>query len=127
MPKTNVVALRDERGRYLRGVRGGPGRPLGSRNKMREDFFADMHNAWLEHGREVIDRLIAERPEVFLLAMLKIAQVHHVEVGRPDDFNRPSSKEEALRHLEQSAGPKARKMLEDFLAKVAKLETDQKD
>ena len=39
-----------------------------------------MH-AWLEHGPNVIDRLIAERPEVFLLAMLKIAQVHRVEVG----------------------------------------------
>ena len=35
-----------------------------------------MHVAWLERGQEVIDRLIAERPEVFLLAMLKIAQVH---------------------------------------------------
>ena len=76
-------------------------------------------------GREVIDRLIAERPEVFLLAMLKIAQVHRVEVGRPQDFDRPSSKEEALLRLEQSAGPKARKMLEDFLAKVEKLEVDQ--
>ena len=79
----------------------------------------------LERGQEVIDRLITERPEVILLAMLKIAQVHRVEVGRPDDFDRPSSKEEALRRLEQSAGPKAHKMLEDFLAKVAKLEADQ--
>jgi hypothetical protein len=46
MPKTNVVAIRDERGRYLKGIPGGPGRPLGSRNKMRDDFFAD--TAWLE-------------------------------------------------------------------------------
>ena len=103
----------------------GPGRPLGSRNKLSEDFLVDMHVAWLEHGPEVINRLIAERPEVFLLAMLKIVQMHRVEVGRPDDFDRPPSKEEALRRLEQSAGPKARKMLEDFLAKVAKLEADQ--
>ena len=125
MPKTNVVTIRDERGRYLKGMPGGPGRPLGSRNKLSEDFLVDMHVAWLERGQEVIDRLIAERPEVFLLAMLKIAQVHRVEVGRPQDFDRPSSKEEALLRLEQSAGPKARKMLEDFLAKVEKLEVDQ--
>ena len=119
MPKTNVVAIRDERGRYLKGIAGGPGRPLGSRNKLRDDFFADMHAAWLERGPEVIDRLIAERPEVFLLAMLKITQVHRVEFDRPDP---PPSKEEALQRLEQRAGPKARKMLEDFLAKVEKLE-----
>ena len=122
---TQKALVRDEHGRWVKGFLGGPGRPLGSRNKLSEDFLVDMHVAWLEHGPEVINRLIAERPEVFLLAMLKIAQVHRVEVGRPDDFDRPSSKEEALRRLEQSAGPKARKMLEDFLAKVAKLEADQ--
>ena len=122
MPKSNVVAIRDERGRYLKGMRGGPGRPLGSRNKLREDFFADMHDAWLEHGPDVIDRLIAERPEIFLMAMLKIAQVHRVEIGQPEEFGRPSSKEEALRLLEQRAGPKARKMLESFLDKIDKLE-----
>ena len=122
MPKTNVVAIRDKRGRYLKGIPGGPGRPLGSRNKMREDFFADMHGAWLEYGPGVIHRLIAERPEIFLMAMLKITQVHRVELGRPEEFGRPSSKEEALRLLEQRAGPKARRMLESFLAKVEKLE-----
>jgi hypothetical protein len=81
-----------------------------------------MHTAWLEYGREVIERLIVERPEIFLMAMLKITQVHRVEIGQPEESGRPSSKEEALRRLEQSAGPKARKMLEDFLAKVERLE-----
>ena len=125
MPKTNVVAIRDERGRYLKGMPPGPGRPLGSRNKLSEDFLVDMHVAWLERGQEVIERLIAERPEVFLLTILQIAQVHRVEVGRPHSFDRPSSKDEALRRLEQSAGPKARKMLEDFLTKVEKLEQSE--
>jgi hypothetical protein len=81
MPQSNGVAIRDERGRYLKGMPGGPGRPLGSRNKLTEDFLADMHAAWLQHGQNVIDRLISERPDVFLLAMLKIAQVHRVEVA----------------------------------------------
>ena len=87
----------DERGRYLKGMPGSPGRPLGWRNKPGEDFFADMHGAWLERGRGVIYRLIAERPEIFLMAMLKITQVHRVQVGQPEQFDRPSSKEEALR------------------------------
>jgi hypothetical protein len=88
----------------------------------REDFLADMHAAWLEHGEAVIDRLVVERPEVFLLAMLKIAQVHRVEVNRSEEFGRPSSREEASRRLEERWGPAARKMFENFLAKVDKLE-----
>jgi hypothetical protein len=122
MPKNNVVPIRDERGPYLKGMPGGSGRPLGSRNKLREDFFADMHRAWLENGREVIERLIAERPEFFLAAILKITQVHRVEVGQPERFDKPCTREEALDRLERNAAPKARKMLENFLAKVERLE-----
>jgi hypothetical protein len=70
----------------------------------------------------VIDRIIAERPEVFLLAMLKLAQVYRVEVGQPSQFDRPATKEEALRRLEERRGPAARKMFEDFIAQVEKLE-----
>ena len=42
---SNDVAIRDDRGRYLKGMPGGPGRPRGSRNKLTEDFFADLHAA----------------------------------------------------------------------------------
>jgi hypothetical protein len=38
LPKDNVVAIRDERGRYLKDIPGGLGRPLESSNKLREDF-----------------------------------------------------------------------------------------
>ena len=102
LPKTNVIAIRDSRGRYLKGMPGGPGRPFGSRNKLREDFFA-------EHGPEGINWLIAERPELFLMATLKITQVHRVEVGQPENLGRPSSKGVALRLLEKRAGPKETK------------------
>ena len=74
-----------------------------------------MHTSWLEHGPDVINRLIAEQPEVFLQATLKIALVQRVEVGRPEAFDRPCCREEALQRLEESAGPKARKLLEGFL------------
>ena len=116
--------VRDQHG-HLKGFAGGPGRPLGSRNKLTEDFLGDMHAASLEHGPNVINRLIADQPEVFLQAILKIAQVHRVEVGRPEAFDRPRTREEALQRLEESAGPEARKLLEGFLKKVDKLERDQ--
>jgi hypothetical protein len=48
-------------------------------------LFADIHAAWLERGSEVIDRLIAERSEIFLIAMLKMTPVRRVEVYRPED------------------------------------------
>ena len=66
----NSVSIRDERGRYLKGIAGGPGRPAGSRNKLTEEFLGDLHAAWHEHGREAIDRVVAERPEVFLTRRL---------------------------------------------------------
>jgi hypothetical protein len=43
---SNDVAIRDERGRYLKGMPGGPGRPAGSRNKLTEYFLGDMLDAW---------------------------------------------------------------------------------
>ncbi len=54
----NSVSIRDERGRYLKGIAGGPGRPPGSRNRLTEDFLGDVHAAWLERGREAIDRVV---------------------------------------------------------------------
>jgi hypothetical protein len=86
----------DERGRYLKGMPGGPGRPLGSCNKPGEDFFADIHGAWLERGREVIYRLIAERPEIFLMAMLKINHAGASRPSRPTRELRPAVQQGAL-------------------------------
>ena len=72
---SNDVVIRDDRGRYLKGMPGGPGRPRGSRNKLTEDFFADLHAAWKEHGRAAIYRVIAERPEAFLAIVARTIDV----------------------------------------------------
>ena len=119
----NTVAIRDERGHYLKGMPGGPGRPLGSRNKLSEDFLRDLHVAWTAHGSAVLDRIITDRPEIFFLAMTKLALAHRVEQDQPQEFDdRPRPREQALQLLEQRAGPKARKMFERFLARIDKLE-----
>jgi hypothetical protein len=124
----NIVALRDEHGHYLKGMPGGPGRPLGSRNKLSEDYLRDMHVAWTAHGSAVLDRIITDRPEIFFLAMTKLALVHPVEQGQPRDFDdRPRPREQALEKLEQRAGPKARKMFERFLARIDKLERSEEE
>jgi hypothetical protein len=122
----NTVAIRNERGHYLKGMPGGPGRPPGSRNKLSEDFLRDLHVAWSTHGRAVLDRIITDRPEILFLAMTKLALVHSVEQSQPQEFDcRPRPREQALEMLEQRAGLKARKMLERFLARIDKLERSE--
>ena len=52
------------------GQSGNPkGAPLGTKRKMGEDFLADMHEAWLERGKEVIAKIIKNEPSVFLRVM----------------------------------------------------------
>jgi hypothetical protein len=57
---------RDARGRFLTGSDGGPGRKVGSRNRLGEAFIADLHDAWVKHGKDVIDRVIRDDPAQFL-------------------------------------------------------------
>jgi hypothetical protein len=120
------VAIRYERGHYLKGMARGPGRPAGSRNKLTEDFLGDMHAAWLERGREAIDRVIDERPEVFLAIVARTIDVRRVEVGRPGELQLVLSKEEILLKLEEQSGPEARKLFEECVARIEELEREQK-
>ena len=122
----NIVA-RDEHGRWLKGYSGGPGRSLGSPNKLCEDFLGDLHAAWLEHGNTVLDRVIAERPEVFFQAMVKLALVHRVEVGGPQAFDKPRTVEEALDQLEERVGPQGRREFEKFLRRMGQLEAEENE
>jgi hypothetical protein len=121
----NSVSIRDERGRYLKGIAGGPGRPAGSRNRLTEDFLGDLHAAWQKHGREAIDRVVAERPEMFLAIVAKTIDVRRVEVGQPEEFSRPPTKEAIIERLEQKAGPQARKLFEKFIRDMQKLQAEQ--
>ncbi len=123
--RENSVSIRDERGRDLKGIAGGPGRPAGSRNRLTEDFLGDLHAAWQEHGREAIDRVVADRPEIFLAIVAKTIDVRRVEVGQPGEFSLPPNKEAILERLEQKAGPQARKLFEKFVREVQKLEAEQ--
>src|SRR6516162_725997 len=121
----NSVAIRDERGRYLKGIAGGPGRPAGSRNRLTDDFLGDLHAAWQEHGREAIDRVVAEQPEKFLAIVAKTIDVRRVEVGQPGEFSAGPNKEAILKRLEQKGGPQARKLFEKFTQEMQKLQAEQ--
>jgi Family of unknown function (DUF5681) len=48
------------------GQSGNPaGRPRGSRGKLSEDFLADLHEAWQQHGPDALVRCAEQRPDAF--------------------------------------------------------------
>ena len=56
----------DEKGRFVTGCKGGPGRPEGSRNKLTEQFYVDLYGAWQKHGAAAITEMIKDRPGDFV-------------------------------------------------------------
>jgi hypothetical protein len=57
---------RNEKGHFLPGNNGGPGRPLGMKNKLSEDFIEDFHNAWREHGVAALNHMAKKEPSAFV-------------------------------------------------------------
>src|SRR6185295_5269724 len=42
------------------------GRPKGSRNKLGEEFVAALHDSFLVHGKETIEKVREDKPDVYL-------------------------------------------------------------
>jgi hypothetical protein len=57
---------RNDKGQFVLGHNGGPGRPKGSRNQLGEALLADLYADWLEHGAEAIRQVREERPADYL-------------------------------------------------------------
>lgn len=57
--------MRDEKGRFLTGTKGGPGRSVGSRNKLGEDFLTDALEAWRAKGKVSLERMADDHPDRF--------------------------------------------------------------
>jgi len=55
--------------KFKPGCAPGPGRPVGSRNKLTEAFLEKLNADFQEHGTEVIERVRQRKPEVYLMAV----------------------------------------------------------
>jgi hypothetical protein len=72
----------------------------GLRRKLGEDFLAHLNRSWELHGREILARVMAERPELYFKALVKLTLALHRAIREPTDFDRRRNREEVLRRLE---------------------------
>lgn len=93
------------------GQSGNPaGRPKGSRNRVAEEFLADLYEAWQEHGKDALDRVAKARPQDLIRVVASVIP-KQFEVGGLDDLRNASAekiearlRDEARRRF-QSARP----------------------
>jgi hypothetical protein len=86
--------IRDERGRFVIGGKPGPGRPRGARSTLAETFIQDVLTVWSEHGVEMLNSLITQKPGELIRAVATIV----ARAGVPMNVAIPNvrSPEEAL-------------------------------
>ena len=59
--------------KFQPGQSGNPaGRPVGSRNKLCEQFVTDLQQLWDEQGFAILQRVADEHPEKLLAAMVQV-------------------------------------------------------
>jgi len=73
----------------------------GSGKKLAEDFLARLNRSWEQHANEPLDRVWAERPEVYFEALVKLAQVLDSGLGQPMEFDLQRNRREVLQRLAQ--------------------------
>jgi hypothetical protein len=69
-----------------------------SHQKLAENFLG--HGAWRRHGREVLDHVIAERPELYFQAMVRLTEVMHRQLPELPEFDRRRYRADVLQRLQ---------------------------
>jgi hypothetical protein len=63
--KHHAPIERAKNGTFVAGHRGGPGRPVGSRNRLAESFLADLQKQWAKSGKKALERTATDDPVAF--------------------------------------------------------------
>ena len=89
-------------------------------------FMADVERAWRKHGPKILDVLAEKYPQAFFGGMVAMTKVIRWETGADAaSFGRTMTPEEIVDKLEERVGPEGRKLFEQFLRKVNKLQMQQ--
>jgi hypothetical protein len=113
--------------RAIEVMKNGQLRPLqyvnekGDVRRLSGQFLLSLQSLWEQRGDEILHRVANEHPALVFMGMVKLANVHRVEIGQPDDFSGLKSKQAIVEKLEERAGPEARKLFETFIKKVEAL------
>jgi len=75
----------------------------GSGKKLAEDFLAYLIRSWEQHGSEFLDRVYAERPQLYFKGLVELA-ILDIEPSRLNEFDPRCNREEVLHRLEQRTG-----------------------
>jgi len=86
-------------------------------------FLADLERHWRVHGPKVLDVLAEKYPQAYFGGMVALSKVIRWEVG--EAFDRSLTPDEIMDRLEKRVGPEGRKLFEQFLRKVNKLQVQQ--
>ena len=101
-------------------IAGNPrGRPKGSRNKLGEEFICELHESFLKQGSAAIERVIQEKPDVYLKLIAQVipkefhvrdSTLDHMSDGELADFLSEirAAKERASRALAAELAAQAR-------------------
>ena len=116
----NIVPIRHGHGRYPAGATGGPDRAAALR--LAEVFLRDLQADWEQHGKEILEVMRKKYPEIYFQCMAKLALVQAAELDQPKPFERQYTPEEIIAKLEERVGPDGRRLFENFLRKVKRLE-----
>jgi hypothetical protein len=85
----------------------------------------DLERHWRAHGTKVPDALAKKHPATYFNGMVALSKVIRWEMGETGAFDRSLSPDEIMDRLEERVGPKGRKLFEQFLRKVNKLQAQQ--
>ena len=79
-------------------------RAEGSHQKLAEEFLARLDRTWRRHVREILDRVMAERHELYFQALVRLTQVLHRRLPEPPGFDRRHYRADVMRRLELRTG-----------------------
>ena len=88
-------------------------------------FLADFEQHWREHGREVLDRLAEKYPQAYFRGAVALSKAIKWETADEEAADGAMTPDEIMDKLEERVGPKGRKLFEQFLRKVNKLQAQQ--
>jgi hypothetical protein len=66
MSETAKAGAKDRGGRFVNGGKPGPGRPVGSRSRLGEQFLLDRKTVWADSGEDALRRCAEEDPAGFV-------------------------------------------------------------